>query len=134
MVNLFIVYERSLWDCGYDDYPTLENCLIGAVKLVKNANIDENKHSWYGISFDRNGTSSFPTHEFYKNAMIFGVDMNSSLHIDNKGKDILILSDDPVQGLDGTTFTAEKEFSINFTESRKKLCLSLEEERVIHLL
>ena len=132
MVNLFIVYERSLWNCGYDDYPTLENCLISAVKLVKNANIDENKHSWYGISFDR--TSSFPTHEFYKNAIIFGVDMNSSLHIDNKGKDILILSDDPVQGLDGTTFTTKKEFSINFTESRKKLCWSLEEEIVIHLL
>ena len=30
-----------------------------------------------------------------------------------------------MQGLDDTTITAEKKHSINFTESRKKFCLSL---------
>ena len=29
--------------------------------------------------------------EFNKNAIIFGADMSSSLHIDNKKKDILVL-------------------------------------------
>ena len=34
-VNIYIAYEINLWDCGYDDYPTPENFLFGAVKLVK---------------------------------------------------------------------------------------------------
>ena len=33
--------------------------------------------------------------------------MNSSMHIDNKGKDILILGKGPKKGLDSTTFKAE---------------------------
>ena len=51
--------------------------------------------------------------------------MSSSVHIDNKGKDILILGEGPTQGLDSTTFTAEAKYSINFTPSNKKICLSL---------
>ena len=35
-------------------------------------------------------------------------------------KDILILDVDSTQGLDGTTLTAEKFFSITFTVTRKK--------------
>ena len=34
--------------------------------------------------------------------LIFGVDMSSSVHIDNKGKDILILRKGPTQGLNLT--------------------------------
>ena len=33
--------------------------------------------------------------------------MSSSVHVDNKGKDILILGEKPTQGLDDTTLTAE---------------------------
>ena len=33
--------------------------------------------------------------------------MSSSVHIGNKKKDVLILSEGPTQGLDGTTLTAE---------------------------
>ena len=51
--------------------------------------------------------------------------MSSSVHVDNKKKDILILGEDPTQGLDGTTLTAEKKYSINFTENHKKFYLSL---------
>ena len=39
--------------------------------------------------------------------VIFGADMSSSVHADNKGKDILILAEKPTQGLDDTIFTAE---------------------------
>ena len=39
---------------------------------------------------------------------------------DNKGKDTLILGDGPTQGLDGTTFTAEAKYSINFTQLNRK--------------
>ena len=50
--------------------------------------------------------------------------MSSSIHIDNKRKDILILGRGPTQGLE-STLTAEKMYSINFTEANKKFCLSL---------
>ena len=49
----------------------------------------------------------------------------SSLHIDNKGKDILILGKGPTQGLDGTTFTSEAKYFIDFTQSGKRIVLSL---------
>ena len=51
--------------------------------------------------------------------------MNSSIHIDNKKKYILILGKGPTQGLGKHSLTAEKIYSINFTVSNKKLCLSL---------
>ena len=50
--------------------------------------------------------------------------MSSSLHIDNKKKDILVLSKGPTQGLDDTMLTAEAQFLINFSRTNRKLCLS----------
>ena len=50
--------------------------------------------------------------------------MSSSIHIDNKKKDILVLGRGPTQGLE-STLTAEKMYSINFTVTKKKFCLSL---------
>ena len=47
-----------------------------------------------------------------------------SAHIDNKKKDILVLGIGPTRGLEHT-ITAEKMYSINFTVTRKKFCLSL---------
>ena len=40
-------------------------------------------------------------------------------------KDILILGEGPTQGLDDTTLTAEKKYSMNFTKYNTKFCLSL---------
>ena len=37
--------------------------------------------------------------------------MNSSVHIDKKGKDILILGSGPTQGLGGHSLTAEKMYN-----------------------
>ena len=42
-----------------------------------------------------------------KNVIIFGADMSSSVHIDNKNKYILILDKEPTQGLVDITLTAE---------------------------
>ena len=50
--------------------------------------------------------------------------MSSSAHIDNKKKNILVLGIGPTQGLEHT-LTAEKMYSINFTVTNKKFCLSL---------
>ena len=51
--------------------------------------------------------------------------MSSSVHIDNKGKDILILGLGPTQGLGENSLTVEKICSISFTVTKKKFCLSL---------
>ena len=51
--------------------------------------------------------------------------MSSSIHVENKGKDILILGRGPTQGLGENSLTAEKTYSINFTVTKKKFCLSL---------
>ena len=68
--------------------PTLVKGLFGAVSLTKNADIDKYKYSGYGIGFDRGELYLLPNGTFGRNAIIFGVDMNSSVHVDNKGKDI----------------------------------------------
>ena len=49
---------------------------------------------------------------------MFGVDMSSSLHTDNKKKDILIVGMGPKQGLDDTKLTAETKYLINFSKKR----------------
>ena len=50
--------------------------------------------------------------------------MSSFAHIDNKKKDILILGFGPTQGLDDATLTTEAKYSINFSRSNRKFCLS----------
>ena len=87
--------------------PTLKNCLFDAVTLTKNTDVDKYKYSGYGTGFDRRSIFSFPTSGFGQNVLIFGVDMSSSAHIDNKKKDILVLGKGQTQQLEHT-LTAEK--------------------------
>ena len=86
--------------------------------MTKNVNIDRYGYSGYGTGFDRKGSFSFSGGEYGQNVLIFGVDMGFSAHIDNKKKDILVLGWGPAQGLEHT-LTAEKMYSINFTEKIK---------------
>ena len=51
--------------------------------------------------------------------------MSSSVHANNKTKNILVLCEGLTQKLDDTKLTAEKKYSINFTENNTKFCLSL---------
>ena len=124
MVNIYIVYELGASTSNIDD-PTLKNSLFGAVTLTKNADIDKHWYSDYGIGFGRKGSFSFPGGGFDQIVIFFGADMNSSPHIDNKGKGILILGVGPTQGLGEHSLTAEKMYSINLTVTKKKFCLSL---------
>ena len=62
---------------------------------------------------------------YRKNVIIFGADMSSSVHVDNEGKDILILGKGTAQGLNDTMLTAETQYWINFTSPNKKFCSSL---------
>ena len=101
---------------------TLENCLFGAVTLTKSADINKYHYSGYGIGFDRKGSFSFSSSGFGQNVIILGADMSSSVHVDNKGKDISILGSGPTQGL-GEHSLIEKMYSLNFTVTKKKFCI-----------
>ena len=48
--------------------------------------------------------------------------MSSSIHIDNKKKDIFIIAKGPTRILDNNALAAEKEYGINFNEKQKKSC------------
>ena len=52
--------------------------------------------------------------------------MSPYLHIDNKGRDILVFGEGPTQVLDDTTLTAEAKYPINFTQSGKRFIVSLQ--------
>ena len=93
--------------------------LFGAVKLTKNTDIDKYKYSGYGIGFDGHRFYSHPSGRTWKSVIIFGVDMNSSSHFHNKGKDFLILGKGPTQGLGEHSLTAGKIYSVNFTKVNK---------------
>ena len=55
--------------------------------------------------------------------------MRSSVHVDNRGKDVLILGVGPTEGLDDTTLTAEAKYPIKVTQSGKRFVLSLHYNR-----
>ena len=78
IVNIYIVYEIDQ-NYSISSYPTLENCLFGAVSLTKNDDIDKCKYSGYGNGFDRHGEFSFGN-GLGRNCIIFGADLSSSSH------------------------------------------------------
>ena len=119
IINIYIVYDLES-NLNYNPDFTVENCLFGGVKITKNTDVDKYKYSGYGIGFDGRGVFTHPTGSFGNNEITFGVDMSSSVHIDNKGKDVLILGKGPTQGLDENSLTAEKMYSINFSATEKK--------------
>ena len=51
--------------------------------------------------------------------------MSSSVQIEKKNRDILILDKGSIQGLNNTTLTAEAKYPVNFTESGKRFVLGL---------
>ena len=103
---LTVKYELNN-NYNISSYPKLENYLFGAVTLTKNVDIDKYKYFGYVIGFDRKGKFSVGN-RFRRNFKIFGVDMslNSSAHVDNNKKDILVLGEGPTQDIHGTILTA----------------------------
>ena len=73
ILNIYIVYR--LTPGTKDSSITLENCLFGAVKLTKNADIDKYKYSGYGIVFNSRGSFSHPSGGSGKHVISFGADL-----------------------------------------------------------
>ena len=84
------MYELDRWSQDLNAKFTLKDCLFRNVEVTKNH--DPNKYSYlgYGIGFDSRSLSSILKFDWGKTDIIFGVDMNSSVHGNNKNNDILI--------------------------------------------
>ena len=94
-------------------------------KLLKTLILSKYKYKWYGICFDKGGSSSEGSINNGRNVLIFGVHESSLLHSNNKANNIYVMGKGPVQGIDDTTLYAEKVYSQNFTQPNKKFVLSL---------
>ena len=93
VVTFLIVYELDTWSRDLATDFTLKNYLFGYSKLIKNSDTDKYNYNGYRIGFDCRSKFPLPVSSMGKNPIIFGADMCSSVHIDIKNKDILILSE-----------------------------------------
>ena len=109
-VMIFFLYE--LYTCSRDLNSgfTLKDCFFGGVKSAKNFDLDKYVCSGYGIGFESHLEFFF----LMVTWATIGVVMSSSVYIDNKRKNILIIGKGPPQGLDDTTLTAETQFQFFF--------------------
>ena len=126
-MNIYIVYKIiriANINGNRNSNLAVQNALFGAVDLTRNADVNKYKYSRYAIAFDRTSRFSLPGGGDGQNVVIFVVDMNSSIHVDNKGKDILILGKGPTQGLGEHSLTAEKMYLINLSKDNIRFCLS----------
>ena len=86
--SMFILFMMHLWPFIVGKDFVLKNSLVGAVNLTKNTNdFDKYKCFGYVVRFDAHGR--FLTSDGTasgKNVMVFGADMSSSVHIDNRKK------------------------------------------------
>ena len=83
IVNAYIVYDLDDWLKILLDNIELKNCLFGATNIVKNR--DKSKWMYRGCRIVFDGSTSWSiVNDFVWNVVIFGVDVNSSSHGDNR--------------------------------------------------
>ena len=65
---------------------------------------------------------------FFKNVVILDADMSSSVHVDNlifESNQIWFLDKGVTHRLDNIALSVEKQYSINFHEQQRKVCLCM---------
>ena len=123
--NNFFINELDTWSRDLNSDFILKDCLFGGVKLSQSAYPDKYIYTCYSIRFDLRSKFSLSGSSMGKNDSIFGVDMSSSVHIDNKKKYSLIFSKGSTEGLGDSSLTEEAQYSINYSKSNKSIYLSL---------
>ena len=103
---------------------TLKNYLFGATNIVKNSDKENYVYSGYGIAFDGRVEWSFDNN-YARNVITFGVDNTSSSQTDNLKNNFIILGEGDSFGINGSFGAPEKMFSISFSKTNTKVCLSL---------
>ena len=125
IINIHCVYKLDPISFSRDNTFTVQNALFGSMQITKNADTSKYKYKGYGICFDEGGMFSIGNIRNGRNVLIFGVHESSLVHTNNKANNIFIIGDGFVQGINDMTLYAEKIYSQYFTQSNKKLVLSL---------
>ena len=99
--------------------------MFESVKPSNNAGLDKYKYSGYNIGFHFHSEFFLTDGSMGRNVIIFGADLSSSMHFDNKEKNIFIFGEGPTQKLDDTTLTSKALYDITFTHPNKRFALSL---------
>ena len=107
VIILYIPYILDLQLRNLNTAFTLGSCLFGSVRVTKNADLDKYKYSSCSIGFHSRSQFLVTKGSYGRTVIIFVADMSSSVHIDDKRKDILILGELPTQGLDDITLIAD---------------------------
>ena len=131
-INIYIVYKLDPISSTRNTDYTIQNALIGAMKITKNTDSSKNNYTGYGLCFDEGGEfghtvkkGNFDRTTNAKNVIIFCVYMSSNIHATNRANNIYVMGKDFIQGINDTTVYAEKLFHNNFTEFGVKFVLSL---------
>ena len=132
VINIYCIYKIQPISSSRDTTFTIQNALFGASQITKNADTSKYDYKGYGICFDEGGTFSHEITEdgcvhatMGRNAIIFGVDMSSSIHATNRANHIYVMGEGFVQGIHDTTLYAEKNYWRNFTSPGKTFIISL---------
>ena len=132
-INIYCVYEIQPISSSKDTTFTLQNTLLGAMQITKNATDNsKNNYKGYGACFDERSqfghtiTEDGRAHTTNgRNVLIFGVDMSFSVHATNRANNIYVMGDGLTQGIHDTTLYVEMIYWRNFTDPGKKFVLSL---------
>ena len=124
MVNVYIVYDLDAWPTNPTHNFKFKNYLFEATSMVKNRDKQKYVYSGSGITFGSAGSRSF-NNDIARNAIIFGVDINSSSYAGNHKNNFLVLGEGTTFGINERFGSPEKNFRINFSKSNAKSCLSL---------
>ena len=95
VINIYISSTLNLWPRNSNGDFTINSCLYESVTLNKNVHPDKYKYSGYGIGFDSCSEFLFTDASMEKNVIVFGADISSYVHIDNKNRNILTLGEGP---------------------------------------
>ena len=102
------------------------------MQITKNTDTSKYNYKGYGICFDEGGQfghaiteGGFSHTTNARNVLIFRGDTSFSVHATNRANHIYLMGKELIQGINGTTIYAEKNFDRNFTDLGKKFVLSL---------
>ena len=85
--NIYIVYKLDTINPTRNTDFTIQNALFGAVKITEDPlDSSHNKHSGYGICFDKSSDFYFGNIVNGKNVILFGADMSFSSQERNRQK------------------------------------------------
>ena len=132
VINIYIVYKLYPIASSRDTTFAIQNALLGAMQITKNADTSKYDYKGYGICFAERSEfghtiteGGFAHTTDARNVLIFGADMSFSVHKSNRANHIYLMGTGLTQGIHDTTIYEEKNFYRNFTDPGKKFVLSL---------